>query len=83
MVDMESHYRPPSPLEDSVIDDPLCGDDDFMGSMEELQEDIPQSISEDGLSSFDVSEYQSSNNGSEESIILGKTGLISCFLLVL
>lgn len=71
MVDMESHYHPPSPLEDSLLDDPLCGNDDFMGSMEELQ-DLPQSISEDGLSSFDVPEGQSSNNGSEGSTILGK-----------
>lgn len=73
MVDMESHYHPPSPLEDSLLDDPLCGNDDFMGSMEELQ-DLPQSINEDGLSSFDVPECQSSNNGSEGSTILGKTG---------
>lgn len=71
MVDIESHYQPPSPLEDSVLDGPLCGDDDFMGSMDALQ-DIPSSIDEDALSSLDVPEYQSSHNGSEGSSILGK-----------
>lgn len=76
MVDMESHYHPPSPLEDSVLDSPLCADDDFMGGMEELQ-DISQSISDDALSSFDVPEYQSSSNGSEGSTVLGK-GKESC-----
>ncbi|MED6272002.1 hypothetical protein CHARACLAT_025873 [Characodon lateralis] len=69
MVDVESHYYPPSPLENSVLDDPLCGDDDFMGSMEVLQ-NIPTSIDEDALSSLDVPEYQSSHNGSEGSSIL-------------
>lgn len=70
MVDMESHYHPPSPLEDSVLGSPLCADDDFMGSMEELQ-DISQSIDNDTLSSLDVPEYQSSSNGSEGSTVLG------------
>ncbi|XP_075945563.1 peroxisome proliferator-activated receptor alpha b isoform X2 [Anarhichas minor] len=69
MVDMESHYHPPSPLEDSVLGSPLCDDDDFMGGMEELQ-DISQSINDDALSSFDVPEYQSSSNGSEGSTVL-------------
>uniref|UniRef100_A0AAQ6AFB9 Peroxisome proliferator-activated receptor alpha n=1 Tax=Amphiprion ocellaris TaxID=80972 RepID=A0AAQ6AFB9_AMPOC len=69
MVDMESHYHPPSPLEDSVLDSPLCADDDFLGGMEELQ-DISQSINDDALSSFDVPEYQSSSNGSEGSTVL-------------
>lgn len=72
MVDMENHYHPPSPLEDSMLDGPLCGEDDFMGSMETLQ-DIPTSIDEDALSSLDVPEYQSSHNGSEGSSVLGKT----------
>lgn len=72
MVDIESHYQPPSPLEDSVLDGPLCGDDDFMGSMEALQ-DIPSSIDEDALSSLDVPEYQSSHNGSEGSSFLGNS----------
>lgn len=71
MVDMESHYHPPSPLEDSVLGSPLCADDDFMGGMEELQ-DISHSIDDDALSSFDVPEYQSSSNGSEGSTVLGK-----------
>ena len=78
MVDMESHYRPPSPLEDSVLDSPLCAENDFIGGMEELQ-DISQSIDEDALSSFDVPEYQSSSNGSEGSTVLGKN-LFSIFL---
>uniref|UniRef100_A0A7N9AY25 Peroxisome proliferator-activated receptor alpha n=1 Tax=Mastacembelus armatus TaxID=205130 RepID=A0A7N9AY25_9TELE len=69
MVDMESHYHPPSPLEDSVLSSPLCGDDDFMGGIEELQ-DISQSIENDALSSFDVPEYPSSSNGSEGSTVL-------------
>lgn len=55
-----------------MLDGPLCGDDDFMGSMEALQ-DIPTSIDEDALSSLDVPDYQSSHNGSEGSSILGKT----------
>ena len=74
MVDMESHYHPPSPLEDSVLGSPLCTDDDFMEGMEELQ-DISQSIDNDALSSFDVPEYQSSSNGSEGSTVLGEWGL--------
>ncbi|XP_028813528.1 peroxisome proliferator-activated receptor alpha b [Denticeps clupeoides] len=61
MVDMESYYNPPSPLEDSVLDSPLCGD--FIGGMEDLQ-DISQSIDDDTLSTFDVPEYHSSSLGS-------------------
>lgn len=70
MVDMESHYSPPSPLEESVLGSPLCGD--FIGSMEDLQ-DISQSIDDDALSTFDVPEYQSSSlgSGSESSTMLG------------
>lgn len=71
MVDMETQYHPPSPLEGSMLGSPLCADDDFMGSMEELQ-DISQSISDDAISSFDVPKYQSSSNGSDGSTILGK-----------
>lgn len=71
MVDMESHYHPPSPLEDSMLGSPLCADEDFMGGMEELH-DISQSIDNDALSSFDVPEYQSSSNGSEGSTVLGE-----------
>lgn len=71
MVDMESHYHPPSPLEDSVLGSPLCADDDIMGNMEELQ-DISQSIDNDTLSSLDVPEYQPSSNGSEGSTVLGE-----------
>uniref|UniRef100_A0A8C7ZQ47 Peroxisome proliferator-activated receptor alpha n=2 Tax=Oryzias TaxID=8089 RepID=A0A8C7ZQ47_9TELE len=64
-----SHYHPPSPLEDSVLESSLCADDDLMGSMDELQ-DISQSIDDDALSSFDVPEYQSSSNGSEGSTVI-------------
>eukprot|EP00064_Thunnus_orientalis_P018785 superscaffoldBa00004445_g18891 len=69
MVDMESHYHPPSPLEDSVLGSPLCTDDDFIGGMEELQ-DISQSMDSSALSSLDVPEYQYSSNGSEGSTVL-------------
>ncbi|KAL4005500.1 hypothetical protein ACER0C_005213 [Sarotherodon galilaeus] len=69
MVDMETQYHPPSPLEDSVLGSPLCADDDFMGGMEQLQ-DISQSISDDALSSFGVPKYQSSSNGSDGSTVL-------------
>lgn len=74
MVDMESHYHPPSPLEDSVLGSPLCADDDFIGSMEELQ-DISQSMDSSALSSLDVPEYQYSSNGSEGSTVLGEERL--------
>ncbi|KAL4612780.1 peroxisome proliferator-activated receptor alpha-like [Arapaima gigas] len=69
MVDMQSHYSPPSPLEDSVLGSPLCGD--LMQGMDDLQ-DISQSIEDSTLSSFDVPEYQSSGtgSGSESSTIL-------------
>lgn len=53
---------------------PLCGDDHFIGGMEELQ-DISQSVNDDALSSFDVPEYQSSSNGSEGSTVLGEVSL--------
>lgn len=70
MVDMESHYHPPSPLEESVLGSPLCADDDFIGSVEELQ-DISRSIDDDALNSLDVPDYQPSSNGSEGSTALG------------
>lgn len=70
MVDMESHYHPPSPLEESVLGSPLCADDDFIGSVEELQ-DISRSIDDNTLNSFDVPDYQPSSNGSEGSTVLG------------
>ncbi|XP_067236172.1 peroxisome proliferator-activated receptor alpha b isoform X1 [Chanodichthys erythropterus] len=69
MVDMENHYSAPSPLNNSVLDSPLCRD--FIGGMEELQ-DISQSIDEDALSSLEVTENQSSGlgSGSESSTAL-------------
>lgn len=71
MVDMESHYHPPSPLEESVLGSPLCTNDDFMGSMEEI-EDISKSIHSDTLSSLDVHDFEPSSNGSEGSTVLGE-----------
>ncbi|KPP74679.1 peroxisome proliferator-activated receptor alpha-like [Scleropages formosus] len=69
MVDMQSHYSPPSPLEDSVLGSPLCGD--LMQGMDDLQ-DLSQSIEDSALSSFDIPEYQSSGtgSGSESSTLL-------------
>ncbi|XP_055047757.2 peroxisome proliferator-activated receptor alpha b [Misgurnus anguillicaudatus] len=69
MVDMERHYNPPSPLDDSVLDSPLCRD--FIGGMEDLQ-DISQSIDEDALSTIEMTENQSSGlgSGSESSTVL-------------
>ncbi|KAJ8249813.1 hypothetical protein COCON_G00230290 [Conger conger] len=66
MVDMQSQYGPPSPLEDSVLGSPLCGD--FIGGMDDLQ-DISQSMEEDALCSFDLPGYQSSSTGSDSSHI--------------
>eukprot|EP00064_Thunnus_orientalis_P004908 superscaffoldBa00000464_g4921 len=54
-------YCPPSPLGDSLLDSPLCGD-----LMEDLR-DISQSIGGDTLG-FDFPEYQSTGSGSESSI---------------
>ncbi|XP_051916738.1 peroxisome proliferator-activated receptor alpha b [Hippocampus zosterae] len=68
MVDVESHYRPPSPLEDSMLGSPLCADDDFIAGMEELH-GISQSIDSGTLSSYDAPEYHSSSNGSDGSTV--------------
>ncbi|KAM4615325.1 peroxisome proliferator-activated receptor alpha-like isoform 1-T1 [Polymixia lowei] len=65
MVDMPGDpYSPPSPLGESILDSPLCGD-----LMEDL-EDISQSIGDDTLGSFDFPEYQITGPGSENSIAL-------------
>ncbi|KAM7378097.1 hypothetical protein PAMA_013139 [Pampus argenteus] len=56
-------YSPPSPLEDSLLDSPLCGD-----LMEDIR-DISQSIGGDSLG-FDLPEYQSTGSASESSIAL-------------
>lgn len=82
MVDMESHYHPPSPLDESMLGSPLCTDDDFMGSMEELQ-DISKSIHSDTLSSFDVHDYPPSSNGSEGSTVLGELLLTLNSILII
>ncbi|XP_031721375.1 peroxisome proliferator-activated receptor alpha-like [Anarrhichthys ocellatus] len=56
-------FSPPSPLGDSLLDSPLCGD-----LMEDLR-DISQSIGDDTLG-FDFPLYQSTSSGSESSIAL-------------
>ncbi|XP_010781453.1 peroxisome proliferator-activated receptor alpha a isoform X1 [Gymnodraco acuticeps] len=56
-------FSPPSPLGDSLLDSPLCGD-----LMEDLR-DISQSIGDDTLG-FDFPVYQSTSSGSESSIAL-------------
>ncbi|XP_068572963.1 peroxisome proliferator-activated receptor alpha a [Cebidichthys violaceus] len=56
-------FSPPSPLGDSLLDSPLCGD-----LMEDLR-DISQSIGDDTLE-FDFPVYQSTGSGSESSIAL-------------
>lgn len=58
-------YSPPSPLGDSLLDSPLCGD-----LMEDLR-DISQSMGDNGLG-FDFPEYQSTGSGSESSTALGE-----------
>lgn len=70
MVDMESPYSPPSPLEDSMLNIPLYRD--FMG-VGDLQ-DISESINEEALSNLDVSEYHSSGlcSSSESSTVPGR-----------
>ncbi|XP_056133656.1 peroxisome proliferator-activated receptor alpha a isoform X2 [Lampris incognitus] len=62
MVDMPGDpYSSPSPLGDSILDSPLCGD--LMGDLE----DISQSIGDSALGSFD---FHSTGSGSESSIVL-------------
>nr|AIK22388.1 peroxisome proliferator-activated receptors alpha [Planiliza haematocheilus] len=56
-------YCPPSPLGDSLLDSPLCGD-----LMDDLR-DISQSIGDDTLG-FDFPEYQSTGLGSKSAIAL-------------
>ncbi|XP_051247848.1 peroxisome proliferator-activated receptor alpha isoform X1 [Dicentrarchus labrax] len=56
-------FSPPSPLGDSLLDSPLCGD-----LMDDLR-DISQSIGDNTLG-FDFPEYQSTGSGSESSIAL-------------
>lgn len=56
-------FSPPSPLGDSLLGSPLCGD-----LMEDLR-DISQSIGDDTLG-FEFPEYQSTGSGSESSIAL-------------
>lgn len=58
-------FCPPSPLGDSLLDSPLCGD-----LMDDLR-DISRSIGDDGLG-FDFPEYQSVGSGSESCCALGE-----------
>lgn len=69
MVDMESPYSPPSPLEDSVLNIPIYRD--FIGAGE-LQ-DISESVNEEALSNLDV-KYCSSGlcSSSESSAVPGR-----------
>ncbi|CAG5927681.1 unnamed protein product [Menidia menidia] len=59
----ELYCPPPSPLGDSLLDSPLCGD-----LMEDLQ-DISRSIGGDSLG-FDLTEYESSGSGGKSSVSL-------------
>lgn len=56
---------PPSPLGDSLLDNPLCSD-----LMDDLR-DISRSIVDSSLG-FDFPEYQSIGSGSENSCPLGE-----------
>lgn len=58
-------YSPPSPLGDSLLSSPLCGD-----LIEDLP-DISQSIGDDSLG-FDFPECQSADSGSRSSISFGE-----------
>lgn len=58
-------FSPPSPLGDSLLDSPLCGD-----LMEDLR-DISRSIGDDALG-FDFPVYRSTGSGSESSVALGE-----------
>lgn len=70
MVDMESPYSPPSPLEDTVLNSPLYRDLVAVGDLQ----DISESINEEALSNLDVSEYHSSSlcSSSESSMVPGR-----------
>lgn len=58
-------YSPPSPLGESLLDSPLCGD--LIGNLP----DFSQSIEDDSLG-FDFPEYQTTGSGPSSSIPLGK-----------
>ncbi|XP_034018807.1 peroxisome proliferator-activated receptor alpha a isoform X2 [Thalassophryne amazonica] len=57
-------YIPLSPLADSLLDSPLCGD-----LIQDL-DDIARSIGDDTMGSFDLPEYHNTSSGSENSIAL-------------
>ncbi|RXM35503.1 Peroxisome proliferator-activated receptor alpha [Acipenser ruthenus] len=61
MVDTQSQFCPPSPLENTDLGSPLCAD--FIQDMKDIQ-DISQSIVDDSMGVFEVPEYQSSGRGS-------------------
>ncbi|XP_028660513.2 peroxisome proliferator-activated receptor alpha-like [Erpetoichthys calabaricus] len=69
MVDTQNQYCPLSPLEDTNIGSPLCGE--FIQNIEDIN-DISQSIEDDSLGTFDISGYPSSGVGSGSE---GSTGL--------
>ncbi|XP_056603456.1 peroxisome proliferator-activated receptor alpha a [Triplophysa dalaica] len=64
MVDMPSLYSPLSPLGDTMLDSPLCGE--LIGDIQDLEE-ISQSLSEDTLSSLHVLDFQSSDTALDSS----------------
>ncbi|XP_072529261.1 peroxisome proliferator-activated receptor alpha a isoform X2 [Salminus brasiliensis] len=67
MVDMPSLFSPLSPVGESVLDSPLCGE--LIMNLEEL-EDITCSLSEDPFSLLYMPDWQSSSTSSESSTVL-------------
>ncbi|KAJ8245638.1 hypothetical protein GJAV_G00272880 [Gymnothorax javanicus] len=61
MVDMQSPFGPPSPLVDSVLGSPCCGD--LMRGMDELQ-DLSPPMEDEAIGAFDLLGYHSSSTGS-------------------
>ncbi|KAG9280339.1 peroxisome proliferator-activated receptor alpha [Astyanax mexicanus] len=66
MVDVPSLFSPLSPVGESVLDSPLCGE--LIMNMEEL-EDITCSLSEDPFNLLYMPDWQSSSTSSESSTV--------------
>ncbi|KAA8580046.1 hypothetical protein FQN60_005581 [Etheostoma spectabile] len=64
-------FSPPSPLGDSLLDSPLCGD--LMADLHNISQSI-----EDDMLGFDFPVYQSTGSGSESSIALGDPSSVVC-----
>lgn len=75
MVDMPSLYSPLSPLGDTMLDSPLCGE--LIGDIQDLEE-ISQSLSEDTLSSLHMLDFQSSDTALDNSTGLGRSHDDAC-----